>query len=71
MNFNERLKGLREDKDMNQTQLATAIHSTQRTISNWEQGNSEPNIEMIKSLCQFFNVSADYILGLTNNPDPK
>ena len=71
MNYNERIRGLREDKDMNQTQLAKAIQSTQKTISNWEKGYSEPSIEMIKALCIYFGVSADYIIGLTNNPEPN
>ena len=66
MEYNERIKELREDKDLNQTQLAKEIHSTQKTISNWEKGYSEPNIEMIKALCKFFNVSADYLLGITD-----
>lgn len=67
MEYYERIRALREDKDLNQTELAKAIHSTQKTISNWEKGYSEPNIEMIKELCKFFDVSADYILGLSNN----
>ena len=70
MEYYERIKALREDNDLNQTQLAKAIHSTQQTISNWEKGYSEPNIEMIKALCKFFDVSADYLLGITNqNPN--
>ena len=69
MNYNQRIKDLREDRDMNQTELAKAIHSTQKTISNWEKGYSEPNIEMIKELCRFFNVTSDYLIGLTNNPE--
>ena len=66
MEYNERIKELREDKDLNQTQLAKEIHSTQKTISNWEKGYSEPKIEMIKTLCKFFDVSADYLLGITD-----
>lgn len=69
--YNKRIKDLREDNDLNQTQLAKAINSTQKTISNWEKGYSEPNIEMIKLLCHFFKVSSDYLIGLTDNPEPN
>ena len=64
--FTKRLKDIREDNDLNQTELARRIKSTQKTISNWEKGYSEPNIEMIKELCKFFGVTSDYLLGLTD-----
>ena len=65
LSFGEKIRNLREDKDMNQTQLGKAVHMTQRKISYIECGKYEPSIEDIKALCLFFHVSADYLLGLT------
>lgn len=67
--FGERVRGLREDKDMNQTQLAVILNTTQKKISRIETGENEPNLQDIRTLCTYFNVSADYLLGLTDNPE--
>ena len=60
----EKIKAFREDLDMNQTELGKMVNTTQRKISYIECGKYEPSIEDIKALCNFFNVSADYLLGL-------
>ena len=60
----EKIKAFREDLDMNQTELGRMVNMTQRKISYIECGKYEPSIEDIKALCNFFNVSADYLLGL-------
>ena len=60
----EKIKFFREDLDMNQTALGKMVNMTQRKISYIECGKYEPSIEDIKALCNFFNVSADYLLGL-------
>ena len=60
----EKIKAFREDLDMNQTALGKMVNMTQRKISYIERGKYEPSIEDIKALCNFFNVSADYLLGL-------
>ena len=60
----EKIKSFREDLDMNQTELGKMVNMTQRKISYIECGKYEPSIEDIKALCNFFNVSADYLLGL-------
>lgn len=64
--FSVNLRYLRVSLGLSQIQLAFNLSSTQRTISNWELGISEPSIDMILSLCRFFGVSADYLLGLTD-----
>lgn len=66
MQFNERLKALREDKDLTQTELAKAVNVTQRNISFYETGTNEPDIKTIIALAKFFNVTTDYILGLSD-----
>ena len=60
----EKIRNLREDKDMNQTQLGNAVGMTQRKISYIECGKYEPSIEDIKAFCKFFSVSADYLLDI-------
>lgn len=57
-----RLKELRQERGLNQQELASQIKTTQRNISNWENGNSEPDIEMILKMAKFFEVSVDYLL---------
>ena len=68
LSFGEKIRNLREDADLNQTQLGKEIGMTQRKISYIECGKYEPNIDDIISLCNFFKVSSDYLLGLKNEP---
>lgn len=65
LTFGEKVRNLREDADMSQTQLGLAIHATQRKVSYIERGISEPTLEDIVALCKVFNVSSDYLLGLS------
>jgi len=67
LTFGEKVKALREDLDLNQTQLGEAINVTQRKISYIECGKFEPSLEDIVALCNFFKVSADYLLGVPTN----
>lgn len=64
--FSIRLRELRTDKQMSMKQLAVAIGTTDAAISNWENGINEPKISYVIRLCEFFNVSADYLLGIEN-----
>ena len=68
LSFGEKVRNLREDADLNQSQLGKALNMTQRKISYIECGKYEPNIDDIISLCNFFKVSSDYLLGLKNEP---
>lgn len=72
MTFGEKIKLLREEKELNQTQLALAVSMTQRKISYLEHDKYEPSMEDIKALCRYFDVSADYLLGFPRHlPYPK
>ena len=72
MTFGERIRLLREEKELNQTQLGQAVHMTQRKISYMELDRYEPSLEDLKALCRFFDVSADYLLGFSKPlPYPK
>lgn len=64
MKFNEIIRSLREDNDMTQKEMAKVLATNQRKISRMETGDTEPNIQDIRTYCIYFKVSADYILGL-------
>ena len=63
--FGEKIKDLRENENLTQGQLGEKLQMTQRKISYIECGKYEPSIDDIKTFCKFFNVSADFLLGLT------
>ncbi|NCA92181.1 XRE family transcriptional regulator [bacterium] len=62
--FGDTLKSLRRAKQMTQKELAKIMNVNLVTICHWEKGKQEPCIEDIKKLCQFFEVSSDYLLGI-------
>ena len=66
MYFYQRLKDLREDKDLNQEYIAKILQTTQQTYSLWERGDREIPFHHIITLAKFYHVSLDYIAGLTN-----
>ena len=59
-----RIKELREENGMTQMQLALRLDLNHRTISHYEKGVSQPDIQTIEKLCEIFQVTADYLLGL-------
>lgn len=61
-----RLKDLREDKDLTQQDIAKILNTTRNQVSKWENEIQEMGIYKLIKLTKFYNVSADYILGLTN-----
>ena len=66
-----RLKDLREDHDLVQKEIAAYLEIDQRVYSNYETGKREIPSRFIIKLAKYYNTSADYILGLTNNPKSK
>ncbi|MBR5277895.1 MAG: helix-turn-helix transcriptional regulator [Clostridia bacterium] len=64
--YAERLRGLREDNDLRQKDVAEFLGTTQQVYSRYEKGENEIPVRHIISLAKFYKVSADYILGLTN-----
>lgn len=63
----QRLRDLREDIDLNQTQIAEILHTSQTVYSRYERGFQTIPVEHLLILADFYNVSIDYILGRTNN----
>lgn len=61
-----RLRDLREDKDLNQTEIATLLGTSQTQYSRWERGAQEIPLHHAIALAKFYKVSLDYLTGLTN-----
>lgn len=64
----QRLCNLREDRDLKRREVAEYLSCAQRTYSNYELGNRDIPTDILIKLSLYYNVSVDYILGLTNNP---
>ena len=62
----ERIRNLREDRDLKQEDLARLLNCTQACYSNYENGRRDIPTETLKILADFYNVSIDYLLGQTN-----
>lgn len=65
-----RLRDLREDSDLTQNQLVEILHMHKTTYTNYEQGKREIPFSLVVRLAKFYNVTLDYIAGLTNEPRP-
>lgn len=63
----ERLKALRIEKNIGQNLLAKELQISNASISYWENGKQEPSAQAIFKLADYFGVSADYLLGLTDD----
>lgn len=63
LTFGEKIKNLREDHNLTQSDLGKALNMTQRKISYLELNRYEPSLQDIVEICHFFNISADYLLG--------
>ena len=61
--FVDKLRGLREDNDLTQTQIADVLGTSQTMYARYERGANEMPIRHLVTLCKFYNVSADYFLG--------
>lgn len=65
MNYRERMRALREDRDLTQREIGMVIHKSQQGYSHIEEGRAELKIEDLIKLCDFYDVSADYFIGRT------
>ncbi|MCQ2399430.1 MAG: helix-turn-helix domain-containing protein [Clostridia bacterium] len=64
--FGTRLKELRIESGKTQKQLAELLQTTDDSVFSWEKGRSQPSIEMLRKICTLFQVSSDYLIGLTD-----
>ena len=67
--FAERLKHLRRSRELNQVQLARGLGVRKQSVSNWENDNIMPSVEMLERVANFFEVTTDYLLGRNGGLD--
>ena len=65
--FQEKLRGLREDNDLTQQEIADILGTSQTMYARYERGANEMPIHHLITLCKFYNISADYLLDTTPN----
>ncbi len=65
--LNQRLRELRLENNFTLKYVAERLNVTIRTICRYEDGSREPSIDTLKALCDFYDVSADYLIGRTDN----
>lgn len=70
MGYYSRLRDLREDKDLSIRKLADLLHLQRTTYHNYETGKRELHFELAITLAKFYDVSLDYIAGITNGTTP-
>jgi len=66
MDYIQRMRNLREDNDKTQQQIADYLGTSQTMYARYERGANELPIHHLLALCKYYNVSADYILGLSD-----
>ena len=66
MNYRQRLKEVREDRDLTQEEIGKLINKSQQGYGHIENGRAELKIDDLITLCRFYNLSADYLIGLTD-----
>lgn len=72
MNYIQRMRNLREDHDKTQQNIADILGTSQTMYARYERGANELPIHHLITLCEYYQVSADYLLGLSDQPDfPK
>ncbi len=69
MFYYQRLRDMREDNDLKQKEIAAILKIDQRVYSNYETGKREIPIHLLIILADYYKVSTDYLLGLTDNPE--
>lgn len=63
-----KIRELRKQRRLSQTDLAKQIHVSQATVTSWETGRADPSSSALNALADFFGVSSDYLLGRTDQP---
>ena len=66
--YRTRLRSIREDKDLTQSSVGKVLNKSQQGYNHIEAGRAELKIEDLATLCRLYNVSADYIIGLIDEP---
>ena len=70
MDYRTRIKNTREDRDLTQSEIGKLLHKSQQGYNHIETGRAELKIEDLITLCEFYNLSADYLAGIIDEPKP-
>lgn len=70
MDYRRRLREIREDRDLSQQEVGKIIQKSQQGYSHIENGRAELKIEDLIILCRYYDLTADYLVGLTDEPKP-
>ena len=68
MDYRIRLRNVREDRDLTQADVGKILNKSQQGYNHIEAGRAELKIDDLIKLCQYYNLSADYLIGLTSKP---
>ncbi len=68
MDYRERLRNIREDRDLTQAEIGKLLNKSQQGYNHIEIGRAELKIDDLVTLCRFYELSADYVIGLINKP---
>ena len=68
MNYRERIRSVREDRDLTQAEVGKILNKSQQGYNHIEAGRAELKIEDLIRLCQYYDLSADYLVGLSDRP---
>lgn len=68
MDYRTRLKNVREDHDLTQTEIGRLLNKSQQGYNHIETGRAELKIDDLIKLCRYYNLSADYMIGLIDQP---
>lgn len=68
MDYRERLRNIREDRDLTQAQIGKLLNKSQQGYNHIETGRAELKIDDLALLCRYYDLSADYLIGLIDKP---
>ena len=68
MDYRKRLRNVREDRDLTQAEIGEVLNKTQQGYNHIEAGRAELKIDDLVKLCRYYNLSADYLIGLISKP---
>lgn len=70
MDYRTRIRHVREDRDLTQAEIGKILQKSQQGYNHIEAGRAELKIEDLITLCKFYNLSADYLIGITDKKEP-
>lgn len=68
MDYRIRLRNIREDRDLTQAEIGKILNKSQQGYNHIEAGRAELKIDDLVKLCRYYDLSADYLIGLSNKP---